>query len=76
MSLSPNCDSATKLILYLLVIVGCNVDGKTIFVTKIFATEGANKDLIIIEAMDFQVGFVIGGLNKAFRTMLTLPSIG
>ena len=61
---------------YSLAIVGGYVNGKTVFVTKILATQGTNKNLIGIEAMDFQVSFVIGSLTKAFGTMLTLPSSG
>jgi hypothetical protein len=57
-------------------IVGAYVNGKTVFVTKVLATQGTNKDLVGIQAMDFQVSFVIGGLTKAFGTMLTLPSSG
>ena len=56
---------------YSLATVGGYVNGKTVFVTKIFGTQGTNKNLVGIEAMDFQVSFVIGGLAKAFGTMLT-----
>ena len=44
---------------YSLATVGGYVNGKTVFVTKILATQGTNKNLIGIEAMDFQVSFVI-----------------
>ena len=56
----------------LLDVMGGYVNGKTVFVTKILATKWTNKDLIVIETMHFQMGFVIGGLSKAFGTMLTL----